>query len=200
MKTKANLATDETRREHGERNFLIHIGSVSHSWLRVASAVSSGRPCGGDTARYTPWCLGVLLICLFALSAQAQTNYAIPWFKIGGGGAMQSTGGVYTLSGTIGQADAGRAAGGSYRSEGGFWGIAVQQAGFPPLSITPSGANALVSWGTIETGFILQSATDLGTPTAWTDSGLTPVVTTTNYVVTVPLNSAVKTFFRLRRP
>ena len=56
------------------------------------------------------WSLGtIFLICVLAPNVRAQTNpYAIPWFKIAGGGGMQSTGGVYALSGTIGQIDTGR--------------------------------------------------------------------------------------------
>lgn len=130
----------------------------------------------------------------------AQTNYAIPWFKVAGGGAMQSTGGGYALSGTIGQADAGRLTGGIYRNEGGFWGIAVQQLGYPVLSITPSGTNVIVSWVTAETGFIVQTNADLATPNVWNDTALSPVVTGTTNRVTVPVNPAMKTFFRLRRP
>ncbi|MBI3878576.1 MAG: hypothetical protein HY301_00730 [Verrucomicrobia bacterium] len=134
--------------------------------------------------------------------AHAQTNYAIPWFKIAGGGAMQSTGGVYALSGTIGQPDAGRVAStnDSFRLEGGFWGIAVQQAGYPVLGVTRSGTNALISWVTAETGFVLQTVTNLATPTAWSDAGFAPAVSGSTNVVTAPLNPAVKTFFRLRRP
>ena len=103
---------------------------------------------------------------------------------------MQSTGGVYVLSGTIGQPDAGRIAStnNAFRIEGGFWGIAIQQAGYPKLTISRAGTNALVSWVTPETGFVLQNATDLATPTPWTDSA------------TVPLSWAPKAFFRLRRP
>jgi hypothetical protein len=136
------------------------------------------------------------------LVANASAQYAIPWFKIAGGGAMQSTGGIYTLSGTIGQVDAGRVAStnDSVRLESGFWGIAIQQAGYPVLNITQSGTNALVAWVTAETGFILQSVTNLATPTAWADTGLAPVVSSSTNVVIVPLNPAVKTFFRLRRP
>ncbi len=144
--------------------------------------------------------LTVLILGTVANTLQAQTNYAIPWFKIAGGGAMQSTGGPYGLSGTIGQADAGRVASTGYRIEGGFWGIAVQQLGYPVLSISGSGTNALVSWVSAETGFILQNTTNMATPTAWTDTGLSPALFGTTNIVTVPLNPSVKSFFRLRRP
>ena len=147
------------------------------------------------------WHLGVLVVLLYLAGASAQ-QYAIEWFKIAGGGAMQSTGGVYALSGTIGQVDTGRVASTNdhYRLEAGFWAIAIQQLGYPELNITQSATNALVSWVTTETGLLLQSATDLATPTAWVNTGLIPVVTggTTN-IVTVPLNPAQRQFFRLRR-
>lgn len=48
--------------------------------------------------------------------------YSIPWSTIDGGGAINSTGGSFTLSGTIGQPDAGSAmTGGSFSLTGGFW-------------------------------------------------------------------------------
>ncbi len=45
----------------------------------------------------------------------------IDWHTIDGGGAMQSTGGGFTLDGTIGQADAGVLTGGGFQLTGGFW-------------------------------------------------------------------------------
>ncbi len=70
----------------------------------------------------------------FQLSAFAQ-SFSIDWFKIAGGGGT-STGGVYTVSGTIGQPDAGAMSGGNYTLVGGFWGVvaALQTPGAPSLS------------------------------------------------------------------
>ena len=151
-------------------------------------------------SRRTP-CLGVLVVCLFAVSAPAQ-QYAVPWFKIVGGGGMQSTGGVYALSGTIGQSDAGRvAATNAYRIEGGFWAIALQQLGYPPLNITRADTNYFVSWQTIEPGLILQQATTLATPTVWSDA--TNVVSTngiTNLVQQALASGVSNRYYRLRRP
>jgi len=153
------------------------------------------------TNNQTPLWLGGLIICLFALSAHAQ-QYAIEWYKIAGGGGMQSTGGTYTLSGTIGQVDTGRVASSNdvYRLESGFWAIAIQQLGYPELNITRSGTNAVVSWITPEIGMILQQTADMATPTPWSDLGPAGVVNGTTNSVTVPLNPATKQFFRLRRP
>lgn len=52
--------------------------------------------------------------------AQSGESYSIVWSTIDGGGG-QSSGGPYILTGTIGQPDAGRSAGGSFEMLGGFW-------------------------------------------------------------------------------
>jgi hypothetical protein len=52
--------------------------------------------------------------CVFANSASAQ-SYSIDWFTIDGG-VGTSTGGVYSVSGTIGQPDAGVGGGGIIHS------------------------------------------------------------------------------------
>ena len=59
------------------------------------------------------------LAASFAVPAAAQ--FALDWFTIDGGGAMQSSGGAYTLGGTIGQPDAGPMSGGNFELGGGFW-------------------------------------------------------------------------------
>ncbi len=56
----------------------------------------------------------ILLHLAFGLRAAGQ-SYVIDWYKISGGGGA-STGGVYAVSGTIGQPDAGGAAGGGQYS------------------------------------------------------------------------------------
>ena len=81
-----------------------------------------------------------------AVPTMAQT-YSIDWSTIDGGGGT-STGGVYSVSGTIGQSDAGPTmSGGNYTLDGGFWSIsaAVQTPGAPLLTIARSGTNILVS-------------------------------------------------------
>jgi hypothetical protein len=95
------------------------------------------------TLRSTVAAVGTF-ICV-AASAHAQT-YSIDWFTIDGGGGT-STGGNYSLSGTIGQPDAGLMTGGSYSLAGGFWSIqAIDIPGFPRLSITPAGNEVIISW------------------------------------------------------
>jgi len=87
--------------------------------------------------------VGVALLWVAAFSLQAQ-SYSIDWFTIDGGGGT-STGGVYSVSGTIGQPDAGKMSGGNYAIDGGFWGIiaAVQTPGAPFLSIARTTTNTV---------------------------------------------------------
>jgi hypothetical protein len=58
--------------------------------------------------------------------AQSGGGYDLTWNVIaGGGGTSTSANGVYSLSGTIGQADAGPLSGAPYTLNGGFWNDAL---------------------------------------------------------------------------
>ena len=88
------------------------------------------------------------LLALAAPSSLLAQNYAISWYKIAGGGGT-STGGVYSVNGTIGQQDASVAmTGGSYSLVGGFWSMiaVIQSAGVPKLTIYHSGNSVVVAW------------------------------------------------------
>jgi len=131
----------------------------------------------------------------FVSVVHAQTNYTIDWFTVDGGGAT-STGGVYSVSGTIGQPDAhGPLTNGQYSVTGGFWALyAVQTEGAPWLSIVPAGpGQATISWTPPAPGFVLQESLSLS-PAAWTNSPSGA----TNPVV-VPATLPAK-FYRLRKP
>ena len=62
---------------------------------------------------------GSCLVVSTAISARAQT-FDLSWVSIDGGGGT-SSGGAYSVSGTIGQPDAGVLSGGNYTLVGGFW-------------------------------------------------------------------------------
>ncbi len=96
------------------------------------------------------------------LTAARSQSYSIDWYKVSGGGGT-STGGVYSVSGTIGQPDAGSAmSGGEYSLTGGFWSLyAVQTPGAPLLTITYSANQAIVSWPSPSTGFVLEQNSNL---------------------------------------
>ncbi|MCS7338372.1 MAG: hypothetical protein NZ739_09085 [Verrucomicrobiae bacterium] len=108
------------------------------------------------------WALLVPVLCL-SLSVFAQ--YSIDWWTIDGGGGT-STGGLYTVSGTIGQPDAGPVmTGGVYSVQGGFWGVvaAVQTPGAPYLTVARTATNTVVfSWPLADSaGWVLQATTNL---------------------------------------
>jgi hypothetical protein len=64
----------------------------------------------------------VLLVTPSVAFAPAQGIFDLSWNTIDGGGHTFSTGGGFSLGGTMGQADAGPAlTGGSFAVTGGFW-------------------------------------------------------------------------------
>jgi hypothetical protein len=68
-------------------------------------------------------------------AAQSGGPYDLTWSTVDGGGWTFSTGGAYSLSGTVGQPDADVLEGGAYTLVGGFWGgaSAVQRLYLPLL-------------------------------------------------------------------
>jgi len=138
-----------------------------------------------------------MLLAFGVFPVQALTNYAVPWFKVAGGGALQSTGDLYSASGTIGQHDAGGPmTNGPYALTGGFWAlpILVQTPGAPTLYITNAAPGfATIWWTPPTTGFSLQS-TDSLSPTNWFNVPSGP----TN-PATVPATSPAR-FYRLFKP
>ena len=59
-------------------------------------------------------------LATFTTLALAQ-SYSIGWFTLDGGGGT-SSGGNFTLNGTLGQSDVGTMRGGNFSLAGGFWG------------------------------------------------------------------------------
>ena len=141
--------------------------------------------------------IATLFLIAAAATASAQ-SYSIDWFTIDGGGGT-STGGVYSVSGTIGQPDAGTLSGGSYTLVGGFWGIvsAVQTPGAPLLSIERIGGDVRVFWSNPSPGFVLdQSLTVTG---GWSQVSFPYTTNSTDISITVPSPVGNK-FYRLRFP
>ena len=65
--------------------------------------------------------LVALVFLLLAGVVLAADGYDLSWWTVDGGGATFSTGGGYTLGGSVGQPDAGALSGGDYTLLGGFW-------------------------------------------------------------------------------
>ena len=136
------------------------------------------------------------LVFLSSVSAAAQ-NYSIDWYTIDGGGGT-STGGVYSVSGTIGQPDAGGPmTNGQYSVTGGFWALptAVQTT-----RRTDAHDCSRHSWpghdllDAQHAGLCVAGDAGASAPTNWTNS---PSGATNPIVVpaTVPAK-----FYRLRKP
>ena len=62
-----------------------------------------------------------LCLCVLTGVGFVAAKFEITRSTIDGGGVMQSTGGEFELSGTIGQPDAGVMSGGDFQLTGGFW-------------------------------------------------------------------------------
>jgi hypothetical protein len=139
--------------------------------------------------------LSMLGILLSSAILHAQ-SYSIDWFKIAGGGGT-SAGGVYQLSGTIGQPDAGPVmTNGQFSVTGGFWvlPIAVQTLGTPTLTIVPATPGyATISWVPNTPGFVLQETLSLSPPN-WTNSA-----SGATNPITIPATLPAK-FYRLKKP
>jgi hypothetical protein len=142
----------------------------------------------------------LLLIGLVFPAVSFAQSYSIDWFKIAGGGGT-STNGQFTLSGTIGQHDAGGPlTGGSFSLTGGFWSLisVVQSVGVPNLIIVPNGPNSVkVMWP--DTGaFTLQQNSNLANGGGWNTSGysITTANGTNSITVTPPVGNL---FFRLKK-
>ena len=126
-------------------------------------------------------------------------SYSIDWYQVSGGGGT-STGGVYSVSGTIGQHDAGGPMnGGSYSLTGGFWALisVVQTPGLPDLIITRAGNSVMVSWPA--TGnYTLQQNLSLAVADGWATSGY--AITTANGTNSITITSLTgNVFFRLKQ-
>ena len=139
----------------------------------------------------------IVMLSSLGFVAWGQT-YSVDWYKISGGGGT-STGGVYAVTGTIGQPDAGAAmSGGSYSLTGGFWSLIslVQTAGAPRLFISHSGSSVTVYWQ--NTGsWTLQQNANLASANGWGNSS---GVTTSNGTNSLTINKpSGNLFFRLKQ-
>ena len=143
--------------------------------------------------------LFILFSLLIPVVGFAQ-NYSIDWYKVTGGGGT-STGGVYSVSGTIGQHDAGGPmTGGNYSLTGGFWSLIsiVQTPGAPLLTIQWINPTTVkVFWPSPSASFVLQQNSDLKTSNWTSYSGTVNDDGTTKSVTISPPSGTL--FFRLKK-
>ena len=142
--------------------------------------------------------LSAVLLLAGSFVANAQ-SYSIDWYKVAGGGGT-SSGGVYAVSGTIGQHDAGGPlTGGNYSLTGGFWALisVAQTPGAPTLYVSHSGTTVTVYWQNVS-GWSLQQNNNLANPGGWTlNSSWTNSNGTNSLGLTSPTGNL---FFRLSNP
>ncbi|HUD48460.1 MAG TPA: hypothetical protein VMR33_16620 [Candidatus Baltobacteraceae bacterium] len=145
----------------------------------------------------------ILCLCLLIPAIGFAQSYAISWYNVAGGGGVSSgTNGasVYSISGTIGQHDAGGPmTGGAFSLTGGFWSLisVAQTPGAPALYITHSGASVTIFWQDVP-GWSLQQNSTLTAAANWSASS---GVATANGTNTLTLSSPVgNLFFRLNNP
>ncbi len=138
-----------------------------------------------------------LSVTVSATSLFAQ-SYSIDWYTVDGGGGT-STGGVYSVTGTIGQPDADAMSGGNYTVVGGFWGTVavVQIPGAPLLSVFRTTTNTVaVTWPSPSTGWSLQQNTNSVSSVNW--SNVTTTIQDDGTIKTLIVNPpAGNRFYRL---
>lgn len=143
----------------------------------------------------------LLLAGFFAPFSLLAQSYTIDWYTIDGGGG-NSTGGVYSVSGTLGQPDASTTpmTGGPYSVTGGFWAlVAVQTPGAPWLRMTLTTPNtAVISWPYPSTGWDLQQNNDLSTTNWVAPSEIIHNDGTNNFIIVNPPTG--NRFYRLFKP
>ena len=169
--------------------------------LQIKIAIQEAKRCRRWRAVYRARLLPVPLICAALLqttSAWAQ-SYTLDWWDADAGGT--SSGGGYTVSGTIGQPEAGVHSGGSFTLSGGFfWGVASVQIPIAPPAITIylATTNTLVlTWPSASVGFVLQQTADLNTSN-WTEVALKPTDDGVTLSVVLPFDEGLR-FYRLKK-
>ncbi len=192
----ANKDVEENRMTAGQASRPSTISCAQFSAKAVQLQFETGA------TRATPVLLWLALFFgLSTLNSQLSTafaqSYSIDWYTIDGGGGT-STGGVYSVSGTIGQPDSsGPMTNGQYSVTGGFWALptVIQTEGVPTLTIAPASPSfANISWTPAAgTNWVLQERLSLSTG-SWTTSpsGWTNPITVS---ATLPAK-----FYRLIKP
>jgi hypothetical protein len=127
-------------------------------------------------------------------------NFSINWSCVAGGGGG-SSGGPYSVSGTIGQPAVGQVVtGNNFSLTSGFWSsLAARAGGAPRLVIRLTATNSvIVSWPSSSAGFTLKQNSDL-TTSNWVLPA-EPVIDdgTTKFIVVNP--PAGNRYYRLTNP
>jgi hypothetical protein len=145
------------------------------------------------------WLTAALLGALAFITTARSQPFDLDWFSIAAGGAT-SSGGPFTLTGSIGQSATDTLGGGPYTLTGGFWSVAVaiQMPGAPLLTIHRLEASVVLSWTAPAGAFRLEETTQLGEPASWKANPASPLVSGGDHTVTLPALLGER-FFRLKQ-
>jgi len=131
-----------------------------------------------------------ILLALLAGFLPCHAQFVLDAWTVDGGGS--SSGGIYSVSGTIRQPDMGvTMGGGRFALEGGFWGTlaAGQPSIRPQLTLMRSDAAVVVSWPLPADGWLLHATSDLlNGGCVWTEIPPPYQTSGANLQVTQPLS------------
>lgn len=139
----------------------------------------------------------VIVSILLLTSIASAQNFSVDWFTVDGGGDSSAAGG-FSVSGSIGQPDAGEMSGGNYAVVGGFWAFAAE----PPLNLAVSNSTTgvIVYWDRPANNWVLDESPVLlnSPPHPWSLVPFPYQTNATHIYVVIPGPSANR-FYRLRK-
>jgi hypothetical protein len=141
----------------------------------------------------------ILVLIGVAIGGTAQ-SFSIDWQSIDTGGGT-STGAMFSVSGSIGQPDAGAPmTGGTFSLHGGFWSVTIlKSVDAPPLKVFLTASNtAVLSWPALASEFVLQQSSNLSLSN-WIAAPQLPGDNGTNRFIIVTPQPGNR-FYRLFRP
>ncbi|MFT4588138.1 MAG: hypothetical protein ACI8QF_002238 [Limisphaerales bacterium] len=166
---------------------------------KIVRAVGLRAGRRGILARLSLIAIVLLLSSSSSLFAQ---SFSIERQVIAAGGGI-SSGGNFSVTGTIGQSDAGRTlTGGNFAVQGGFWSayVAIQTPGAPLIAIVQVGNTVEIRWPAAGgAGFALEDSGNVGPGAVWSLFAGQPTIVEGQNVVTVQAQAG-NHFYRLRRP
>jgi hypothetical protein len=122
--------------------------------------------------------LGLIIGSATVVYAQVGGGFDLSWNTIDGGGGTFSTGGAYSLGGTLGQPDAGSLSSGQFTLNGGFWGGVLSvptSTATPALTSTPGTTSTPTNTATrTPSNTNTSTNTPTGTPTGTALNTATP--------------------------
>jgi hypothetical protein len=143
--------------------------------------------------------VGVAAVFFLSASLSSAQTFMLEGAALSGGGGP-TTGGAFSLNGTIGQPATDSSRGGEFTLQSGLWSaFATEPPGdIPSLRIARSGWNIVLAWPDPSSGFQLQESLSVASPN-WMSVNVVPAVVGSEKQVTQTLAPGAR-FYRLHRP